>query len=97
MTLCGLVALEESPASDLTLAVLANALDGRTVRARHRVLATEDSRNPDEGLALLDAYIGIADPSVRQAVLDAVIAIAGSDPYRRARGTTARASGGRAP
>ena len=45
---------------------------------------------PDEGLALLDAYVAVLDPRIRQAILDAVITIAGTQPYRHVRGLASR-------
>jgi len=93
MTLYSLAALDEAPPSQVTLALLAEAIRDGAVPASRRVLATADSRNPDEGLALLDAYVRIADLRVRQAILDTVLAISASDPYRRTRSSTAPESG----
>ena len=83
MTLYNHATPEASETSDAVLDVLARAAAGRAVAAQHRVVATPDRFNPDEGLALLDAYVGIADTSVRQAILDIVLAITGANPYAR--------------
>jgi hypothetical protein len=82
MSLYSTKTLEPSPAAEEILAVLAGALADRRVPARHRVVASRDSRSPDEGLAILQAYVAIRDEPVRQAILDLLIAIAGTDPYR---------------
>ena len=82
MSLYSVNTLEASPAAEDTLAVLAAALAGRNVPATHRVVAGNDSRSPDEGLAILQAYIAIKDAFVRQAVLDVLIAITDTDAYR---------------
>ncbi len=74
--------LEASAGADAVLAVLRDALADRIVPARRRVVASGDSRSPDEGLALLKAYVAIEDETVRQAILDLLIAIAGTDSYR---------------
>lgn len=85
MTLCPIATLEPAPDADAVLAVLARAIGQCGVDAGRRVLASSDGPNPDEGLALLDAYVAVTDTSVREALLDAMIAIAGTNPYRRAR------------
>ena len=88
MTLCPIATLEPAPDAEAILAVLAKAIGQRGVDARRRMLASSDGRNPDEGLALLEAYVAVADTSVRQAILDALIAIAGTNPYRHVRRRT---------
>ncbi len=92
MTLYDHATLVRSPDARVTLAALAAAVGEKTVAGTCRVVASNDSRNPEEGLALLDAYISIADPLTRQAVLDTVLAIAGTNPYRRDRQTSALAA-----
>lgn len=82
MTLYNFEALEASPGATETLTVLAAAMGEKIVAQNRRVPATPDSRSPDEGLALLNAYITIHDRGVRQAILDMVLAISGVDPYR---------------
>lgn len=82
MSLYSTQAPKPAPPAQETLAILAVAMDGRSLEAAHRVAATRDSRNPDEGLALLSAYTAIADPAIRQAVLDVMLTISGIDPYR---------------
>ena len=82
MSLYSTESLEASPSPAETLAVLAEAIGDRIVPARHRVAASSDSHSPDEGLALLTGYVAITDPQVRQAILDVVIAIAGTNAYR---------------
>ena len=67
---------------DATLAILAEAIGGRRVTASHRVMASAESRSPGEGLALLAAYVSVADVKVRQAILDAGLAITGTNPFR---------------
>lgn len=74
--------LEPSPRTGEILAVLGQAMGDRGVPAARRVLVSGESRSPDEGLALLNAYVVVADPAVRQAILDAVIAIAGTRPEK---------------
>ncbi len=81
MSLYSVNALEASPAAEDTVAVLAAALAGRNVPANHRIIAGKNSRSPDEGLAILQAYIAIEEGFVRQAVLDLLIAIAETNPY----------------
>ena len=83
MTLYNHAMLECSPAPEVTVSRLLAALGDRIVPATVRVLASDDGPNPDEGLALLDAYVAIGDARVRQAILDVVMAIAGTNPYRR--------------
>ena len=95
MTLYNHATLTRSPAPQVTVSTLAAAIGDRTVPAICRVMASGDSRNPDEGLALLDAYVAIDDVGVRQAVLDAVMAIAGTNPYRRERPADAATSADR--
>ena len=96
MTLCKHTTPNASKASSAVLDILAGAAKGRFVPARQRIVASSDRFNPDEGLALLDAYVGIADVSVRQAVLDIVLAIAGTNPYRRTRAMKVSSSVGSA-
>ena len=90
MTLYPTATLEPSPAANVTLAILAQAMGARVLDAGRRVPASCDSRSPDEGLALLDAYVAVLDPRIRQAILDAVITIAGTQPYRHVRGLASR-------
>lgn len=73
MTLCS---VEHEKDSDGLLHTLADAMAGRRLPKRDRVLASPDSRSTSEGLALLGAYIGIADAQTRQAVLDLVLTLA---------------------
>lgn len=82
MTLYSFETLAPSPDPMETLAVLGRAMAGHVVPASRRVLVSGDSRSPDEGLALLNAYVAIADPAARQAILDAILAIAGTNSYR---------------
>lgn len=82
MSLYSTKTLEPSPAPEEILMVLREALAGRIVPAKRRVVASGDSRSPDEGLAILQAYVAIEDAPVRQALLDLVIAIADTDSYR---------------
>jgi hypothetical protein len=79
-TVYNLEALVSSPSATDTLAVLSEAMRARNVPPLRRAIAAEDSRSPQEGLALLRAYIAIKDVRVRQAVLDAVLAISEADP-----------------
>ena len=74
--------IEFSPAPEKILEVLAGALARRPEPGKRRVIVSNDSRSPDEGLAILQAYIAIKDETVRQAILDLLTAIAGTDPYR---------------
>ena len=59
------------------LAVLAAAMGHDPVPANSRFCAGADAQSPEEGLALLGAYVAIEEAAVRQAILDAVIMISG--------------------
>lgn len=82
-----------SASADIALDVLADAAHGRVVAAERRVVASPDRFDADEGLALLDAYVSISEASVRQAILDLVLSISGTNPYRRARTSFIRGLG----
>lgn len=82
MSLYSTQAPKPAPPAQETLSILAAAMEGRTLQPAQRVAATRDSRNPDEGLALLSAYVAIDNPATRQAVLDLMLTISGIDPYR---------------
>lgn len=82
MTFYNLEAAEPSPCATKTLNILSAALSGKIVPSLKRVIATADSRCPDEGLALLKAYVAIEDRRLRQAILDAVLAISQDDTGR---------------
>lgn len=70
----------EAPLSGPTvIAALADALRGRRMSARHTI-ATEEVASPDEGLALVQGFLAIRDPRVRQAILDAVAMLASESP-----------------
>ncbi len=66
---------EIPPSVSAVTEVLADALRGRHVPAR-RPLATGEWACPDEGLALVQSFLAIRDPEVRQAILDAAAALA---------------------
>lgn len=63
------------PLPDLveTLAILEDAMRKRPFTADDRIVAGDDRRSVDEGLAILRCYVSIADRQVRQAVLDVLV------------------------
>lgn len=61
--------------ADAVLGVLSRAMGTAQVPARARVCAAAEAHSPEEGLALLGAYVTITAPAVRQAILDAVLII----------------------
>lgn len=56
--------------------VLARALAGRTAVSR-KIQVQGRQASPQEGLTLVADFLAIADPELRQAVLDAVATLAG--------------------
>lgn len=58
------------------LEVLADALGAATPPQAGRVRAAADPRSPEEGLALLSAYVAIEPAALRQAILDVVVTLA---------------------
>lgn len=68
--------LETSAEADAVLSVLKSAMKGARLPSSDRTCATRDPRCPEEGLALLGAYVTIESPDVRQAILDLVSTIA---------------------
>lgn len=76
MTLYSSDTLVPSPEASETLTIIADALGSRRVSALRRYMASTDGQSPDEGLAVLGAYVSIKDRAVRQAILDVVLALA---------------------
>ena len=74
LTLVPKSAAPPNPAA--TADVLVRALAGRTPVSR-KVPAQGRQASPQEGLALVADFVAIADPELRQAVLDAVATLAG--------------------
>lgn len=58
-----------------TADILARALNDRAAPPR-TIEAAGDRASPQEGLALLGTFLAIEDPELRQAILDAVAALA---------------------
>ena len=75
MALYDLTAIECPSSAAETLAVRSDALRDQTMNLAGRAQATSDSKHPEEGLALLKAYVAIDDRKIRQAILDVVVAL----------------------
>ena len=69
-------AIDTSRPVSAQLAVLDAAIGAPGSAAGRSVRTSGGNPSPEEGLALLDAYVTISDQHVRQAVLDVVSAIA---------------------
>ncbi len=78
MTLYNFEAINATPSASDTLKVLSDAISGKTAPPEGRVLAASERRSPEEGLALLAAYVAIDDAKIRQAFLDALFIVSAS-------------------
>jgi hypothetical protein len=75
MALYNLEAIKPPPTLAESLTILSDTFRDETLRPLGRARATSDSTHPEEGLALLKAYVAIDDCKVRQAILDLVVGI----------------------